>query len=133
MGEAAFELRGALEVGLESADGSPHSVTLRVATPHGLRAEDPGAPVRVPGAGRVQARLNLLRSGAAHDTRHGIVVVAEAEDGPEARTAAATASVRILPDPSLLPRIRMPMLGLALLLLAASLFVELRRLMRARS
>lgn len=133
VGEAAFELRGALEVGLESADGSPHTVKLRVATPGGLRAEDPRALVSVPGAGRVQAKVALLRTGAPHDTRHGIVVVAEVEDGSEARTAIATATVRILPDPTLLPRIRMPILGLALALLAASLFVELRRLIWPRS
>jgi hypothetical protein len=133
VGEASFDLRGSLEVGLESADGSPHTVALGVVTPRGLRAEEAGAPVAVPGAGRVQAKVDLLRSGAAHDTRHGIVVVAEAEDGPEARTTVATASVRILPDPALLPRIRMPLLGLALLLLAASLFVELRRLIPPRA
>jgi hypothetical protein len=130
--EAAFELRGSLEVGLESADGAPHTVRLEVATPRGLRAEEAQAPVAVPGAGRVQARVGLLRTGAAHDTRHGVVVVAAAEDGPEARTAAATATVRILPDPALLPRIRMPILGLALALLVTSLYLELRRLFGPR-
>ena len=129
-GEAAFELRGALEIGLESADGAPHEVRLRVATPGGLRAEDPVAPVPVPGKGRVVTRVDLLRTGAAHDTRHGVVVIAEAEDGPEARTTAATATARILPDPGVLPRIRLPMVALALLLLMASLAVEVRRWLR---
>jgi hypothetical protein len=127
VGAAAFELRGSVDVGLESADGAPHSVRVRTAVPRGLRAEDPSGPVAVPAEGRVTARVTLLRTGAAHDTRHGIVVVAEAEDGPEARTTVATGSVAILPDPGLLPRIRLSMLALAFLLLAASLFIELRR------
>jgi hypothetical protein len=130
VGEVAFELRGALEVGLESADRAPHRVRLRVLTPRGLRAEDLAAPVAVPGQGRVVARVGLLRTGAAHDTRHGIVVVAEAEDGPEARTTVATGTARILPAPGVLPRIRVPILVTALVLLAASLFIELRRLRR---
>ena len=129
-GEAAFELRGTLDVGIESADGMPHSVRLQVATPRGLRAEDPAAPVAVPARGRAVTRVGLLRTGAAHGTRHGFVVVAEAVDGPEARTAVATGIVRVLPDPAVLPRVRKPMLALALLLLLAAVALEARRLLR---
>ena len=128
--EAAFELRGAVDVGLESADGAPHAVTLRLATPRGLRAEDPTAPVAVPAKGRIVTKVDLLRSGAAHGTRHGIVVVAETVEGPEARTTVATGMVRILPDPAVLPRIRKPILALALALILASVVVEARRLLR---
>jgi hypothetical protein len=133
VGEAAFELRGSLEVGLESADGAPHEARLHVATPHGLRAEDPAAPVAVPAAGRVTARIPLLRVGAAHGSHHGVVVVAEAVDGPQARTSVATAIVHVLPDPAVLPRIRGFLFGAGVLLLLASAFVELWRLARGRA
>jgi hypothetical protein len=128
--ESEFELRGTLPVSLESADGAPHSVAIRVAVPRGLRSEDPPAPLAVPATGRVTAGVSLLRTGAGHDTRHGVVVVAEAEDGGEARTSVATGTVRILPDPGLLPRIRLPILVLSFVLLTASLIVELRRYFR---
>lgn len=128
--ESAFELRGTLAVGLESADAAPHRVRLHVAVPSGLRAEDPAAAVGVPASGRVTARVVLLRTGAAHDTRHGVVVVAEAEDGPQARTTVATGVVRILPEPALLPRIRRPLLVLALALLLASVVLQALRLLR---
>jgi hypothetical protein len=133
VGEAVFELRGSLEVGLESADGSAHDVRLHVETPHGLRAEDPAAPVAVPAEGHVTARIPLLRVGAAHGSHHGVVVAAEAVDGPQARTSVATAIVHVLPDPAVLPRIRGWLFGAGLLLLLASAFVELRRLVRRRA
>ena len=129
-GEAAFELRGPLQIGLESADGAPHEVKLSVETPRGLSAGGLAVPVRVPATGRVVARVDLRRTGAAHDTRHGLLVIAEAADGPEARTTVATATARVLSDPAVLPRIRTPLVAAALLLLLASLGVELRHYLR---
>lgn len=125
--EARVETHGAVSVGIESADGAPHRVRLRVETPRGLRAENPPAEVEVPASGRVAASVGLLRAGAPRGSRQGILVVAGARDGPLERTTVVTGVVQVLPDPAYMPRLRRPLVALALVLLAGAAIVEVRR------
>jgi len=127
-GEGRLETRSSLAVGLESLDGASHRVRLRVLTPHGLRAENPPAEVGVPAAGRVSVPIPLLRSGAPRGSRQGVLFVAEAADGPLARTTVTTGVVEIAPDPAIMPRLRLPLLVLAGLLIAAAMALEFRRI-----
>jgi len=115
-------------VGLESADGAPHRVRLRALTPRGLNALEPEQPVEVPATGRVEAPLRVLRAGAPAGSRAGIVLLAGEVDGPLERTAVATADVEVAADRPWLPRLRAPLLALALALLASAVLIELRRL-----
>jgi hypothetical protein len=125
--EGRVETRSSLAVGLQSLDGAPHRVHLRVLTPHGLRAENPPADVEVPAAGLVSVPIPLLRSGAPRGSRQGVLFVAEAADGPLARTTVTTGVVEIAPDPAIMPRLRLPLLVLAGLLLASAVALEFRR------
>ena len=119
---------GVARVRIESADGAAHRVRLRALAPRGLFALDPGEPVVVPAAGRVTAALRVLRAGAPLGSRAGIVVLAEDADGPLARTAAATGEVEVQPARPWLPRLREPVLVIALALMAGAVVIELRRL-----
>jgi hypothetical protein len=122
--EGRLETRSSLAVGLESLDGASHRVRLRVLTPHGLRAENPPAEVGVPAAGRVSVPIPLLRSGAPRGSRQGVLLVAEAGDGPLARTTVTTGVVEIAPDPAIMPRLRLPLVVLGVLLLASAVALE---------
>jgi hypothetical protein len=53
--------------------------------------------------------------------------VAEALDGPLARTTVLAAPVDVAADPSLLPRLRVPLLVLGLALVATALLFEILR------
>jgi hypothetical protein len=126
-----LELRdqGALAVGLESADAAPHQVRLRVLTPKGLRAERLRQVVTVPATGRVTAPVQVYRGEAPRGRPQGVLVVADAA-GDIARDAVATAVVRVAPDPALIPRLRAPLLVLAVVLLLAAVAAEYRRARR---
>ena len=127
VGDAFLESMGALAVRLESADGGTHSVRLRVLTPKTLRADVPDRDVGVPARGTVSAPVRIFRGTAPWGTEQGVVVVAGASDGPEERTAVATAVVHVLPDPAWLPRLRLPLFALAVALLAGAVGAEVRR------
>jgi len=126
-----LDVRGDLAVRLESADGEPHQVHLRVAAARGLRAEGPGTDVAVPGRGAASAALPIVRAGAPRGSRHEVLVVAESADGALARTTVAKVLVEIAPFPSLLPGLRPAVLAVGLLLLAAALGFEGWRRFRA--
>jgi hypothetical protein len=128
----ALDVQGNLAVRLESADGRGHRVRLRALTARGLRAEGGGVLVAVPAKGTVPAALPLVRAGAPRGSRHAVLLVAEALDGPAARTAVLAASVEVAADPSLMPRLRTPLLALGLALLAVALGFEARRTYRRR-
>jgi hypothetical protein len=120
----SLEVRGGLVVHLMSADGEPHRVHLRALTPRGLRAESGGVEIAVPATGTATVGLPLMRAGAPRSSRHGVLLVAEALDGPLARVAVRAVPVGVAPDPSLLPRLRVPVLALGLLLVAIALGLE---------
>ena len=60
------------------------------------------------------------------------LLVAEALDGPVARTTVLAVPVEVAADPSLLPHLRWPLLLLGLALLAVALGFEVRRAFRIR-
>lgn len=119
-------------VELESADGEPHRIGLRVLAPRGLNALGPEDPVEVPARGVVRARVRLLRGSAPGGSRAGLVVLASELDGPLARTAVTTAEVEMVAVGPWLPRLRRPLVGLALALLGAAVAVEAGRLWSRR-
>jgi hypothetical protein len=124
---ARFETLGTVLVGLESTDGQPHRVALRVLTPRGLNPFGAPPGLDLPASGRVTARLQVLRGTAARPSRHGIVVLASIADGPLERTSVALGEVELLPDSALLPKLRWHLAGLAVALLAAGVGVEVWR------
>jgi hypothetical protein len=69
----------------------------------------------------------LLHGAAPPDFRQGILVVAEALDGPIERMAVATSAVDIAPDPTWLGHLRAPLLLVALVLLVAGGLAERQR------
>ena len=116
---------GDVEVDVESADGAPHHVRVRVEAPAGLQAPDP-AEVTVPAAGRVAATVRVWRSSAARGSRQPLLVLAEPLDGA-GPAASQQLFAEILPDPAWMPRLRRPLGVLALLLMAAAALLEVRR------
>ncbi len=126
-----LDVKGDLAVRLESADGEPHRVHLRAATARGIRAEGAGVEIVVPAQGTASAALPIVRAGAPRGSRHAVLLVAEAMDGPLARTAVATVPVEIAGFPSRLPRLRVAVLVAGLLLLAVALGFEVWRRFRA--
>jgi hypothetical protein len=92
-----------------------------------VRADGPPIAVAVPATGTATVRIPLARAGAAPGSRHGVLVVAEAIDGPLARTAVETARVEVAPHPSVLRRLRWPLLLLGLALLVVAGTAECRR------
>jgi hypothetical protein len=127
---ARLDVSGSVAVAVESADGEAHRVRLRLLPARGLRSDGGAVAIDVPAQGRAGATLRLVRAGAPRGTRHAVLLVAEAEDGPLARTSVATVTVEIAPDPSFLPRWRRAVLASALLLLGLALVGEVR--LRAR-
>ena len=117
---------GVLPVRVESADGDAHRVRLRAATARDLLAEDPGE-IDVPAQGAVVVDLSLRRAGAARGSRREVWLLAEAMDGPVARTTAATADVTIAKEPGWIPRVRVFLFVLGGLLVAGAFLWELRR------
>ena len=128
-GDVAVLYYGDVRVGLESADGAPHRVRVRVETPAGLQAPDP-ALVDVPASGRVTATVRVWRSSAARGTRPTLVVVAEPADEGVVTDGSRVSTMivaDIRPDPAWMPRLRRPLGVLALLLMSAAALMELRR------
>jgi hypothetical protein len=123
--ELGLDTYDSLVVKVKSIDARAHRVRLRMVTPRGLRGGE-ALELEVPARGEVTARLPLLRAGAPRDSRQGVLVIAESQgDGP-ARAVVATAVVRVLPDPAWMPRLRWPLLALAVLFLGAAFVVEVR-------
>ena len=121
-----IDVLGVLPVTLESPDGVAHRVRLRAVTSRALIAEDP-EEIEVPASGTVRVEVPLRRAGALRGSRPGVWLVAEAVDGPVARTSVAAADVKIAKEPGLLPRIRVFLFVLGGLLVAGALLLELRR------
>jgi hypothetical protein len=121
-----LQVNGALEVELESRDGSEATVGVRALTPRGLRSDGAPVRVRVPPRGRVTARLALERAGAPYGSRLAVLVVAETEGGV-ARTSVAAAVVDVAPEDSWLRRYRGGMVAAGTALLVAAVAAELAR------
>jgi hypothetical protein len=119
-----LDVRGSLVVRLESRDGSPLRVRLRVLAPRGLRAEGEPVEVDVPARGQATARVPILRAGAARGSRAEILLVAETPDGPLARTSVAAAAVNIDAAASRVAPFRSLLLAAGLALLCGALGYE---------
>jgi hypothetical protein len=129
-----LDVKGDLGVSVESADGEPHRVRLRLLTARGLRAEGSGVEIAVPARGVASAALPVVRAGAARGSRHGVLLLAESADDPLARTNVTAANVEIAEFPSRLPRMRAWVVAAGVLLLGVALGFEVwRRLRSARS
>jgi hypothetical protein len=131
-GEASISTRGTVPVRLESADGAAHRVLVRVLTPRGLNADAP-VEVEVPSSGAATAEVPVLRGNAPRPSRQGILVVAEVLGGETAQASVAATVVNIAPDPALLPRLRWPLAGAAIVLLLAAVVVEIEKRSRRRA
>lgn len=124
---ARLETRGHLQLALESADGEPHRVRVRVLAPLGLNPDHPGQEHSVPAAGQVGLEVGLTLGVTLPERHQGILVVAETTDGKEERTTVASAVVEIVPFRPWLPRLRRYLVFLALGLLGSALGFELWR------
>jgi hypothetical protein len=122
----SLDIRTRLPVRLESADGLPHRARVRVKTPPGLVAPAPPPVVDVPAQGGVTVEIALLHGAAPPGSRQGILIVAEALEGPIERMSVAISAVDIAPDPAWLGHLRAPILVVALVLLAAGGLAEWR-------
>jgi hypothetical protein len=123
--DLTLETLGTLKVGLESADGAPHRILLRVHPPRGLNVFGPPVETDVPASGRAFASLQLLRAGAPRASRQGILVEAQAVGDSVERTTIVTSVVTVGPDPALLPKLRPGLWVLAALLVGASAYMAL--------
>lgn len=124
---ARMDSVGRWTLGLESLDGAAHRVRLRAVLPRNLRAAPADSVVEVPARGRAEKELLLFRVDAPWESEQGAVVLAATEGEAATRTSAATALVRVGPDPALVPRLRTPLAVVMLLLLVAAAFFEVRR------
>lgn len=124
LGKTRLGWAGEALVDVESADGLPHAVRLRLEGPRGLRVLDPEGEIAVPARGAVHVPVRLFRGTLPWDSVQGMLAVATTSDGPAARTTVTAGSLLVLPDPAWLPRFRKPLLLLALLLLGAAAFAE---------
>jgi hypothetical protein len=125
--DAHMDSVGRWRVGLESSDGAPHRVRLRVVVPRTLRADPLDSLLSVPASGRVEKELLLFRVDAPWEGPQGALLVAETDGEPLTRTSVATAVVHVGREPGRMARLRVPLaLVMALLFLAAAL-LEARR------
>jgi hypothetical protein len=129
-GEASIQTRGMVPVRLESADGAPHRVRVRVLTPRGLNAESP-VEVEVPAAGAATAEIPVLRGNVPRPSRQGILVVAEVVGADLAQASVAATLVHVAPDPALMPKLRWPLAALVVALLVAAAVLQARSRRRA--
>ena len=102
-------------------------VRLRALTARGMRAEGGPIEVDVPARGEARALVPLVRAGAPRGTVQALLLVAETPDAALARTSVAVANVEVRADPSLFPRVRLPVLGLGIAAVVAALGYELWR------
>jgi len=121
-----FETRGSLDVDLESADGRPHTVQVRVLGPRGVNALAE-APVDVPARGPARATVPLIRTGPSRNERLGVVVLAASTDDGLQDTVATTAVVDLVAHKPWMPRLRIPIAVLSIALLFAAIALEFRR------
>jgi hypothetical protein len=77
--------------------------------------------------GTANAMVALRRASAPRGSRPGVLLVAEAVDGPVARTTVVPAEVAIVGEPGVLPRVRAVLFAFGGLLVAAALVLEFRR------
>lgn len=125
--DARMDYAGVVDVGIESLDGAPHSVRLRLLGPRGFRADAPAEEVQVPPHGPIDVPVRVFRGVLPWASRQGVLALAEVTDGPLASAAVATGAVDVAPDPAWMPRLRRPLLLGAIVLFALAAWIEARR------
>lgn len=128
--DAHMDSVGRWRIGLESLDGAPHQMRLRVVLPRTLRADPLDGSVSVPAAGRVDKELLLFRVDAPWDGPQGALLVAATEGEEVARTSVATAVVHVGREPGRVARWRLPLAVVMALLFLAAALLEVRRFLR---
>jgi hypothetical protein len=122
-GDVSLETTGEWPLTLASRDGKAHHVRLWLEVPRGLGVSTLAAEADTDGRTPTLLRPRLYRGAIPRGARVGAYVVAES-DGPSASLGQAT--IEILPDPALLPKLRLPLAILAGVLLLAAAGSELR-------
>jgi hypothetical protein len=126
--EVPLRDRVALPVTLESLDGRPHRVRVRVLTPRGVNAERASDEAQVPARGTAVVSVPLLRGGVPRPSRQGVLLIAETLDGEVAQASAGTTVVAVEPGSDVMPHLRDPFIAAAALFLLAAAVLEWRRL-----
>jgi hypothetical protein len=129
--DTSFETSTEWPVTIASADGRPHAVRVRIEVPKGLGVSPAEGLVTIGASTPGRMIPRLFRGSFPRGSKAQVWVLAEPQDA-EPAAALASRTVRILPDPALFPRIRIPLLVLAAALLAAAFFVELKDRFAAR-
>ena len=125
--QISLDTMAVLPVKVESADGWPHGVRLRLLAPRGLNVDPDRSELAVPAVGSAALSVQVWRAGVLRGVSAGLVVLAETTDGPQATAAATSTTVQVQPDPARLPRLRRDLSASGLGLLAAALLLEVRR------
>jgi hypothetical protein len=125
--DARMDYSGVVNVGVESTDGLPHSIRLRVLGPRGFRADAPADEVQVPPRGPIDVPVRVFRGTLPWASRQGVLALAEVADGPLASAAVASATVDVGPDPAWMPQLRRPLLLACIVLFGVAAWVEVRR------
>lgn len=120
--------RALLPVTLESADGRPHRMLVRVLGPRGLNAERARDEVAVPATGAASVSVPLLRGSVPRPSIQGVLLVAETLDGDVAQAATATTVVSVAPAVDVLPPLHRYLILAGAALLAAAAWLEWRHL-----
>jgi hypothetical protein len=125
VGDLSLETAGEWPIDLTSADGAPHSVVVRVEVPKGLGVSPQESRVEVGTGPPTRVAPRLFRGSYPRGTRATVWVLVETGD-PVPGSALASASVTILKDPALMPRLRPLLFVVAAGLLLAAFWEELR-------
>ena len=121
--DLALETTAEWPLTISSTDGKPHHVQLWIEVPRGLGVSTLSLAVDVDGKTPSVRRPRLYRGKIVRGARVGAYVMAEAEGGT---SVLGQGTIEILPDPALLPRLRLPLAILALLLLSAAAALEVK-------
>lgn len=120
----ALETASPWPIQVESVDGRAHEFHLWVAVPKGLGVDPWELRARVGDKGALRLAPTLFRGAIPHNETVEAWIVLE-DDEPGSRAVIQRAEVKILPDPALLPKIRLALAALFLALLATTLVLEI--------
>ena len=127
--DLALETAGALDVKVSSGDGKPHEASLLIAMPKGLGLSPYEERVLVPAQGARDVKATIFRGQSPRGGEVSVWAILEPIDGS---AVFREAKVNIEGDPALLPRFRVGLLILAVLLLLGAFVIELGAQFRPR-
>ncbi len=124
-----LELRWRARLPVELVHAGPAGRRVRLVAEAGPLQVVPVEGLELPAQGTLRVELDVFRGRAEWGSRQRLRLLALDEQG--APVGLAELEVRVAPDPYLLPRLRWPLLALALGLLGVALVRELRQRRRA--